>query len=168
MSTDITQQLQRDIKDIFTIIGCSDGTFSLQIKSDSKPYQVSLRHVAYVLLKQFKRELENPLQQDIKTLLGIGKTVEWCKSFIVLPKPNGIVRLCLDPVRLNQALIRPAHREPTCIDISKKMNNAKYLSPIDVSSGYHNLKLDEEPSFLITFDSKDYDDILQKIPQICR
>ena len=36
----IKQQLQRDCKDAFTGTGCSDGTFSLQVKPDSKPYQV--------------------------------------------------------------------------------------------------------------------------------
>ena len=38
-SAEITLQLQRDFKDIFTGIGCFDGTFSLQVKTDSKPYQ---------------------------------------------------------------------------------------------------------------------------------
>ena len=34
-------------------------------------------------------------------------------------------------------------RGPTLNDILPELNNAKYLSLIDVSSGYHNLKLDE-------------------------
>ena len=45
VSAEIIQQLQRDFKDVFTGIGCFDGTFSLQVKLDSKPYQVSPRHV---------------------------------------------------------------------------------------------------------------------------
>ena len=36
-SAEITQQLQRDFKDVFTGIGCFDGTFSLQVKPESKP-----------------------------------------------------------------------------------------------------------------------------------
>ena len=40
MSTEITQQLQRDFKDIFTRIGYFDGTFSLHVKPDTKAYQV--------------------------------------------------------------------------------------------------------------------------------
>ena len=39
MSAEITQQLQRDFKDVFTGIGSFDGMFSLQVKPDSKPYQ---------------------------------------------------------------------------------------------------------------------------------
>ena len=37
-SAEITQQLQRDFKDVFNGIGSFDGTFELQLKLDSKPY----------------------------------------------------------------------------------------------------------------------------------
>ena len=36
----------------------------------------------------------------------------------------------------------------TLNDNLPKLNNAKYLSLIDVSSAYHNLKLDEKSSYL--------------------
>ena len=40
---------------------------------------------------------------------------------------------------------------PTLNDIMPKLNNAKYLSPIDVSSGYYSLKLGEKSSYFILF-----------------
>ena len=43
------------------------------------------------------------------------------------------------------------HRGPTLNHILPKLNNAPYLSLIDVSSSYHNLKLNEKPSYLTTF-----------------
>ena len=52
---------------------------------------------------------------------------------------------------LNQALIKPRHRGPTLNDILPKHNNARYLSIIDASSGYHNLKVDEKSLYLTTF-----------------
>ena len=42
-------------------------------------------------------------------------------------------------------------QEPTLNDILPKPNNVKYLSLIDGSSGYHNLKLDERSSYLLMF-----------------
>ena len=85
------------------------------------------------------------------TPLGIDETAEWCNSFVLVPKSNRKGRLSLDPVRLNQALIRPMHRGLTLNDILPKLNNTKYLSLIDVSSGYHNLRLDEKSSYLTMF-----------------
>ena len=36
-------------------------------------------------------------------------------------------------------------------DILPKLNNMQYMSIIDASSGYHNLKLDKQSSYLTTF-----------------
>ena len=77
--------------------------------------------------------------------------MEWYNSFVLIPKPNSIVRMCLDPARLNQVHIKPIHKGPTLNDIFPKLNNVKNLSLIDVSSGYHNLKLDQRSSYLTTF-----------------
>ena len=88
---------------------------------------------------------------DIITPLGVYKTVEWYNSFVLVPKANGKVRLCLDPVQLNQALIRPIHRGPTLNDILPKLNNVQNMSIIDASLGYHNLKLDKKSLYLTTF-----------------
>ena len=82
------------------------------------------------------------------------ETVEWCKSFLLALKPNRKVRLCLYPARCNQELIRLVHRRPTLNDIFPKLNNAKYLSLIDDSSGYHNLKLNKRLSYLTIFACK--------------
>ena len=70
--------------------------FSLQVKPDSKLYQLPPRCVADALQSQ---EL-GQLQQDIITQLCMEKTVEWCNSFALVPKSNGKVRLCLDPPML--------------------------------------------------------------------
>ena len=148
---ELTKQLQKEFEDEFTDIGCFDGTFSFQVKPDSKSYQVPPRCIPYVLQKPFKEKLERLQQQEIITLLDIDETVERCNSLIFILKPNGKVRLCLDPARLNQALIRPVHRGPTLIDIFPKLNNVKYLSLTHVSSQCHNFKLDMRSSYLTTF-----------------
>ena len=95
--------------DVFNGIGCFKGTFSLQLKPDSKPYQALPRHVAYALQKLFKEELEWLQKMDIITSLGVDETAEWWNSFVLVPKANGKIRLCIDQERLNQALIRPIH-----------------------------------------------------------
>ena len=69
---------------------------------------------------------------------------------VLVPNANEKVRLCLDPAQLNQALLRPVHRRPLNNDLLPKLNNVKYLSLIDASSEYCNLKLDEI-SYLMMF-----------------
>ena len=150
-SAEITQSLQGDFEDVFNVIVCFDSTFSLQLKLDSKPCQVPPRHVAYTLHKPFEEELKRLQKQDIIAPLGIDETSEWCNSFVLVLKENGKVKLCLDTAQLNQALIRLIHRGSSINNILPKLNNAKYLSLIDVSSGYHNLKLDDKSSDFTMF-----------------
>ena len=79
--------------------------------------------MAYALQKLFKKELKWLQEVDIIASLGVDEMAEWCNSFVVVPKENGKVWLCLDPAWLNQTLIRPIHRDPTLNNILPKLNN---------------------------------------------
>ena len=83
-----------------------------------------------------RRNWKDSQEQDIISPLGIDQMTEWCNSFVLVPKHNGKVRLCLYPARLSQALIRPVNRGPALNDIFPKLNNVKYLSLIDKRSSY--------------------------------
>ena len=109
-SSELMQEVHNTFQDVFNGIVCFEGISSLQLKPDSKLYQVPPRCVTYALQKPFNEELELLQKMDIITTLGVGEMAEWCNSFVLVPKVNGKVRLCLDPARLNQALIRPIHR----------------------------------------------------------
>ena len=95
-SAELTQQIHKEFNNVFSGIGCIEGTFSFQLKPDSRPYQVPPRCVAYALQKPFKDELEGLQQQDIKAPLGVNETLEWSNSFVLVPKANSKVRLCLN------------------------------------------------------------------------
>ena len=57
-SSKLMWEIHNTFGDVFNGTGCFEGTFSLQLKPDNKPYQVPPRCVAYVLQKPFKEELE--------------------------------------------------------------------------------------------------------------
>ena len=83
--------------------------------------------------------------------LGLDETSKCCNVFVLEPKANGKGRLFIDPARLNKALIRPVHRGPMLNHILPRLAGVKYLMLGDVSSGYHNLKLDDKSSYLTAF-----------------
>ena len=70
---------------------------------------------------------------------------------MLVPNPNEIIQLCLDPPRLNQILIGLIHRSPTINDIFPKLMHGKCLTFIETNSGYHNITLDKKSSYLTTF-----------------
>ena len=75
-SDDMTQKIHNTYSDVFNGIGCFEGTFLLQLKPDSKPYQTPPRCVAYALQKPFKEELKWLQELDIITPLGVDKIAE--------------------------------------------------------------------------------------------
>ena len=102
------------------------------------PYQVSPKHEAHALQEPFRKELERLHEQYILGPLRVDETATGhYNSFVLVPKPNGTVCLCLDPKRINQALIRPVHSGPTISDILLKLTNTYYMTLIDVCSCYH-------------------------------
>ena len=54
----MTQRMHEEYGEVFNGIGCFKGTLSLQLKLDSKPYQMAPRHLAYALQKLFQEELQ--------------------------------------------------------------------------------------------------------------
>ena len=72
---------------------------------------------------------------------------------MIVHKPDGRIRVCLDPKDLNATIKRSHLQLPTAEDIVSKMSGAWYFSKLDASSGYWQTKLDEESSKLLCFNS---------------
>ena len=60
------------------------------------------RKMAYALQEPLKEELVRLQRQQIIVPIGEDEISEWYNRFMLVPKANGKVRLCLDPSRLNK------------------------------------------------------------------
>ena len=61
--------------------------------------------------------------------------------------------MCLDPRDLNCPVKREYDPLPTLEELTVMLSGAKYFSVLDATSGYWQIKLDEESSFLTTFNT---------------
>ena len=138
--------------DVFQGVGCFEGTVQIDLKDNAVPYQAPPRRVPVALQKDFKHTLDKMVQDQILKPLSLDERSEWCNSFVAIPKPRkNEVRICIDPAKLNEAIIRPVHRGQTVSDILANLAGAKYFSLLDARSGFWNLKLDDKSSRLTTF-----------------
>ena len=104
----------------------------------------SPRRVPVAQREPLKEELDIIIQQDI--IAKIDRPTDSVNSCVCVTKPNGKVRLCLDPKDLNKAIKIPHHYTPTLDDVLPKLRGAQFFNILDARSGYWNIKLDEESS----------------------
>ena len=83
----------------------------------------------------------------------VTEPTDWVNSLVVVQKPNGQIRVCLNPKDLNKAIKRHHYQLPTAEDILSRMSGAKFFCKLDASSGYWQICVDKESSKLLTFNS---------------
>ena len=81
----------------------------------------------------------------------VNEPTEWVNTLIIIEKPNGKLRICQDPKHLNQATKCQHYKLPTTEELFSEMHHAKFFTKLDASSGYWQIKVDDESSKLLTF-----------------
>ena len=69
------------------------------------------------------------------------------------PHPKSKLWVCIDPSNLNKATTWEPYYYCTIEDVIPELSNARYFTIIDMKWGYWQIPLDEESSFLTTFNS---------------
>lgn len=72
---------------------------------------------------------------------------------MVVPKKTAKLRLCLDPRDLNQAIQREYYPLPTIEGVAAGLHGARAFTILDARNGFWHVTLDEESSFLTTFNA---------------
>ena len=74
-----------------------------------------------------KNELDKLVKKEILHKVDISELIEWLNSFVCVKKPNGKLRLCLDPTHLYKWFIRLRHSAKLVGDVLHKLNGAKWF-----------------------------------------
>ena len=98
-----------------------------------------------------KEELD--CMESKQIICKVTEPTSWVNSLVCVEKPNGKIRICLDPKALNDNIRRPHYPMRSIDDITAKLAGAKYFSVLDATKGYWSICLDQESSFLTTFNT---------------
>ena len=126
------------------------GTCIVRIKHNQSTISVSFL-VADTLREKLKAELDKMVK--MKIIKTVDEPTDWVNNLVLVEKPDGSLRICIDPKELNKAIKRPHYAHPTAEDILSQTSGAKYLTKLDASNAYRQIELDEESSKLLTFNS---------------
>ncbi|GFY20471.1 hypothetical protein TNCV_211031 [Trichonephila clavipes] len=88
------------------------------------------------------------LKQEIDRLLSEG-IIEECESpyaspVVLIPKPNGTFRLCIDYRKLNEITVADTYPLPRMDDLLHQAKLTPFMSTLDLRAGYHQVKVHVE------------------------
>ena len=83
-------------------------------------------------------------------LVKAERPADWMLPLVILEKPNGDLRLCLDAMGLNEYIRREHYHLPHRSEILSEMADARYFTKMDASQWFYQIQLDEESTQLCT------------------
>ncbi|XP_054260224.1 uncharacterized protein K02A2.6-like [Macrosteles quadrilineatus] len=130
-------------------IGCvPDFKVSLQLRNGAKPIFVKERNVPHALTDRVNKELDTLENEGI---ISPVEASDWGSPLVVIPKPDGGVRLCVDyKCGVNERLIQANHPIRRIDDVIDSLRNSKYFCKLDLYKAYLHLQVYEESSMIQT------------------
>ncbi|PFX22432.1 Uncharacterized protein K02A2.6 [Stylophora pistillata] len=130
-------------------VGKLPGEDHMELDEAVKPVQHPPRRVP-VAIRERQRETLGDLEKR-EIVVRMTTPTTWISSMVVVPKPNGALRISLDPKDLDRALRRENYPLPTIEEVASRLHGAKVFTVLDVVCRFWHVALDEQSSFLTTF-----------------
>ena len=140
-----------DYPELFKGLGCLPGMYHIQLADGATPVVHPPRKVPVPQREKVIEELKR--MEKLGVIVRQEEPTEWVNSLVVVQKPNGAVRLCIDPRDINAAMKRSHYPMKTVDEVATHLQGANTFSILDAKSGFWQLKLDEESSRLCIFNT---------------
>ncbi|XP_059220208.1 uncharacterized protein K02A2.6-like isoform X1 [Stomoxys calcitrans] len=130
-------------------VGCIPNLIcSLKLQEGAKPAFLKERQVPFALREKVEQELDTLENEGIISKVN---TSNWGSPLVVIPKPDGNVRLCVDYKLCVNPQLEPAHYPIKRIDeIFNTLKNSKYFCKLDLYKAYLHVAVDDESKIIQT------------------
>ena len=147
------ESLIQEYPDCFNGIGKLPGKYHISLDRTVPPVVHSPTRVPLALKDDIAAKIREMELQGLIIKVTEGQPTDWVNSLVYQRKKNGRLRICLDHKDLNTAIKCDYHATRTVEEILPKVNRVQYFSILDAKCGYWNVEVDEESSFLTSFNS---------------
>ena len=117
------QQLKEEVMqkyaNVFTGLGRLEKPYHIEVDPTVTPVVNPPRTIPAALRDRVKTELEDMEKRGV--IRRVEEPTDWVSSMAIVEKPDGSLRICLDPRHLNKAIKREHFQLPTIEDITTRM-----------------------------------------------
>ena len=149
--TTLSDPILCQYSDVFNGLGKLPGEYTIQTYSDKVPVINPPRQLPVSLRGIVKAELDTMVTKQI--ISPVTEPTPWVSSMVVAQKKDGKVRICLDPQHLNKAIMQSHYPLPTIEEATTCLANTKVFSVLDAKTGFWQVQLTEQSSYLTMFNS---------------
>ena len=145
------EDLKKLYPNSFDRLGSLKGAYNIRVDPTVKPATHARRKVPIESKEAIDKELDYLIEEEIIT-----EQVEptpWVSSVTFPRKPNGEVRVCLDPSNLNKAIIREHHKPMMVEEIAHELARATVYIKANTLKAFLQIHLMHKASLLMTFNS---------------
>jgi len=138
-----------EFSDVFQGLGKLPCNHALRLKEGIKPVVQSARRVPFRLRDKLKCTLDN--MESSGTITKVKQPTDWVHPIVNVLKPDGSLRVCLDPTELNTCIMRKHFSLSTATEIFSRLSNSRVFTTLAATSVFLQLELDHDSSYLTTF-----------------
>lgn len=143
-------ELIEKYRNVFEGLGAMKGyCYQIKLHDCAQPVVQPSRRIPFSLKTKLKDSLDQLVRSKI--ISSVDYPTEWVNQMIAIEKPNGKLRICLDPRNLNKFIMREHFLIPKSEDIISQLAGKQIFSVLDMKNGFWQIALEEESSKLCTF-----------------
>ena len=157
MTIDVTNpkaHIMNLFPDLFEGVGTMENVqVHLDVNPEIEPVVQVPRKNPHNMMEPLKAELDQMIKLGVIRKLHINEATDWVHNLVLVRKPNGKLRVCLDPRTINKALHFNIHNAKTFSELNSHIGKVMYASKIDANSGFWTLPMDPDSQLLTMFNT---------------
>ncbi|RUA04547.1 MAG: hypothetical protein DSY43_06070 [Gammaproteobacteria bacterium] len=157
ISDDLTAEQKQQVNDL--LVEYADVFSGSPNLTDIATHQIDTGNSTPIRCSPYKipQKLEDEVNNELEKMLDMGiirpSTSPWASPVVIVPKPDGSIRFCVDYRKLNKETKMDAYPIPSMDRMIEKVAAAKFITTLDLTKGYWQIPLEEstiEKSAFIT------------------
>jgi len=144
------EDIQKQYSSVYNGIGkLKNYRATIHIDLNVSPVAQHVRRIPFAMQEKLEANIHELLRDDL--IEPVEGPTPWLSPLVIIPKPSGDIRICVDMRQANTAVTRERHPITTIDKVMQRMNGSTVFTKLDLQCGFHQIKIEEKSREITTF-----------------